>query len=72
MICVGMSCGMLLSGCPPPRRELLTVGCGESVWVVGGLLLCSVEFMLVGGLCEGTRSDGIGMACERTRCGRLV
>ena len=39
---------------------------------VEGLLLCRVEFVLVGGLCEGTRSDGIGMACERTRCGRLV
>ena len=34
MLCVGMWCGLLLSGCPPPRRKILTVGCGESIWVV--------------------------------------
>ena len=34
MLCVGMWCGILLSGCPPPRREMLNVGCGESIWVV--------------------------------------
>ena len=36
MSCVicGAFCGLLLGGCPPSRREILTVGCGESIWVV--------------------------------------
>ena len=34
MLCVGMLCGLLPSERPPPRREMLIVGCVESVWVV--------------------------------------
>ena len=66
-------CDGVALGCPPPSwlPGVSFCGVGGVFGWVEGLLLC-VEFVLVGGLCEGTRSDGIGMACERTRCGRLV
>ncbi len=47
-MCVGMWCGLLLSGCPPPRREMLTVGWGEGVWVVG-MFSCERGVLFVGG-----------------------
>ncbi len=34
-MCVGMWCELLLGGDPPPRWGVLTVVCGDVVWVAG-------------------------------------
>jgi len=70
------SCGYggVSPGCPP-LRWLPDVGfCGMNGvfgWVEG-LLLCCVEFELVGSVFVRPRGGGEGMGCDRTHCGSLV
>jgi hypothetical protein len=45
-MCVGMWCELLLGGDPPPRREVLTVVCGDVVWVAGMFFRVREKFCL--------------------------
>ncbi len=61
-------------GCLPPRW-LWGVCFGAVIGVfdgVVGLSLWCVVFVLVSMLWERARCDGVGVACERPRCGWLV
>ena len=58
-------------GCPPPRW-LRGVCFGAVIGVFGGVVglsLCCVVYVLVSLLQESARCDGVGVACERPRCG---
>jgi hypothetical protein len=70
------SCGYggLSRSCPPPSRLPDVAFCwmnGIFGWVEG-LLLCCVEFELVGSVFVRPRGGGEGMGCDRTHCGSLV